>query len=146
MEIAKIIIFRKFQKLIRYFYEKDYPIKKTQKELDSIYKKIKRNKNYFFSAKDLALVESLSIDGISIPKEIKTDQISKKYSIPQNLLGLIDNKNTGFLVLKIVEIIGEDEVNNLDSETIYFITSLLNRSGLKKFRNKIITSALPLRA
>ena len=28
-------------KLIRYFYEKDYPVKKTQKELDSIYKKIK---------------------------------------------------------------------------------------------------------
>ena len=75
---------------------------------------------------------NLGLTGINIPKEIKTDQISKKYSIPQNLLGLIDSKNTGFLVLKIVEIIGEDEVNNLDSETIYFITSLLNRSGLKK--------------
>ena len=35
-------------KLIRYFYEKDYPVKKTQKELDSIYKKIKRNRNYFY--------------------------------------------------------------------------------------------------
>ena len=133
-------------KVLKFYLDKNHTPEKTQKDFNNVYKKIKRNKNYFFSAKDLALVESLSIDGISIPKEIKTDQISKKYSIPQNLLGLIDSKNTGFLVLKIVEIIGEDEVNNLDSETIYFITSLLNRSGLKKFRNKIITSALPLRA
>ena len=29
----------------------------------------------------------------------------------------------GYLALKIVEIIGEDEVNNLDPETIYFITT-----------------------
>ena len=38
-------------KLIRYFYEKDYPIKKTQKELESIYKKIKRNKKLFLFCK-----------------------------------------------------------------------------------------------
>ena len=51
-------------KLIRYFFEKDYPIKKTQKELDSIYKKIKRNRNYFYSAKDVAVLESLEKDGV----------------------------------------------------------------------------------
>ena len=37
-------------KLVRYFYEKDYPIKKTQKEFDSV-QKDKRNKNYFFLQK-----------------------------------------------------------------------------------------------
>ena len=64
-------------KLIRYFYEKDYPIKKTQKELDSIYKKIKRNKNYFYSAKDIAVLESLEHDGLIIPKEINHKDLSK---------------------------------------------------------------------
>ena len=34
--------------------------------------------------------------------------------------------------LKIVEIIGEDEPNQLDPETIYFITNLLNKMDLKK--------------
>ena len=45
-------------------------LKKTQKELDSIFKKIKRNKNYFYSAKDVAVLESLESDGVIIPKEI----------------------------------------------------------------------------
>ena len=132
-------------KLIRYFYEDDYPVKKTQKELDSIYKKIKRNKNYFYSAKDIAVLESFEIDGIQIPKEINHKKLSLNYNIPNNLIDLANNGQKGFLALKIVEIIGEDEVNNLDPETIYFITNLLNKLELKVFRNEILSSALPLR-
>tara|TARA_B100001057_G_scaffold454053_1_gene499485 strand:- start:3538 stop:5268 length:1731 start_codon:yes stop_codon:yes gene_type:complete len=132
-------------KLIRYFYEKDYPIKKTQKELDSIYKKIKRNKNYFYSAKDIAVLESLESDGIKIPKEINHKGLSENYSIPNSLNDLAEKGEKGYLALKIVEIIGEDEVNNLDPETIYFITNLLNKLELKEFRNEILSTALPLR-
>ena len=132
-------------KLIRYFYEDDYPVKKTQKELDGIYKKIKRNKNYFYSAKDIAVLESFEIDGIQIPKEINHKKLSLNYNIPNNLIDLANNGQKGFLALKIVEIIGEDEVNNLDPETIYFITNLLNKLELIEFRNEILSSALPLR-
>ncbi len=132
-------------KLIRYFYEKDYPIKKTQKELDGIYKKIKRNRNYFYSAKDIAVLESLENDGVKIPKDIEHKKLSKNYNVPDGLIDLANKGQKGFLALKIVEIIGEDEVNNLDSETIYFITNLLNKLNLKEFRNKILGVALPLR-
>jgi len=132
-------------KLIRYFYEKDYPIKKTQKELDGVYKKIKRNRNYFYSAKDIAVLESLEYDGIKVPKEINHKKLSESYSIPESLADLANAGQKGFLALKIVEIIGEDEVNNLDPETIYFITNLLNRLNLKEFRNEILSTALPLR-
>ena len=132
-------------KLIRYFYEKDYPIKKTQKELESIYKKIKRNKNYFYSAKDIAVLESLENDGVIIPKEINHKVLSENYSVPNNLNDLAEKGEKGYLALKIVEIIGEDEVNNLDPETLYFITNLLNKLNLKKFRNEILSTALPLR-
>jgi len=132
-------------KLIRYFYEKDYPIKKTQKELDNIYKKIKRNRNYFYSAKDVAVLESLENDGIIIPKEINHKGLSENYNIPDSLNDLVDKGEKGYLALKIVEIIGEDEVNNLDPETIYFITNLLNKLNLTKFRNEILSTALPLR-
>jgi len=132
-------------KLIRYFYEDDYPIKKTQKELDSIYKKIKRNKNYFYSAKDIAVLESLENDGITIPKEINHIGLSDAYNIPDSLNDLAEKGEKGYLALKIVEIIGEDEVNNLDPETIYFITNLLNKLELKEFRNEILATALPLR-
>ena len=132
-------------KLIRYFYEKDYPIKKTQKELENVYKKIKRNRNYFYSAKDIAVLESLEKDGIKIPKEIDHKKLSKDYNIPGSLIDLVNKGQKGFLALKIVEIIGEDDVNNLDPETIYFITNLLNKLNLKEFRNEILGTALPLR-
>ena len=50
--------------------------------------------------------------------------------MPKNLLKLIENDQNAFLALKIVEIIGEDEPYQLDPETIYFITSLLNKTDL----------------
>ena len=71
--------------------------------------------------------------------------MSNKYEIPKNLLQLIENKQNAYLALKIVEIIGEDEPYQLDSETIYFITNLLNKIDLIKIRNKVLVSALPQR-
>ena len=71
--------------------------------------------------------------------------LTAKYDIPKNLLSLIEKKQNAFLALKIVEIIGEDEPYQLDPETIYFITSLLNKMDLIKIRNKVLISALPQR-
>ena len=68
-----------------------------------------------------------------------------KYNIPANLLKLSKSKESAFLTLKLVEIIGEDEAYNLDPETIYFITHLLNENNLRKIRNDILISALPER-
>ena len=133
-------------RVIRYYVEDDKLIKKSQKDFNNIYKKIKKNKNYFYSAKDLALVESLELDGFLIPKEIKHTELSKQYSIPEGLLNLVKNEELGLLSLKFVEIIGEDEIYNLDPETIYFITHILNKAKLIKFRNKVLITALPLRA
>ena len=132
-------------RVIRHYTEGDVPVKKTQKDLENIYKKIKRNKKYFFSAKDLVLVESLALDGFKIPKEIKYQEIAKKYSVPETLLKLQKNQEIGLMALKFVEIIGEDEIYNLDPETIYFITNILNQAKLIKFRNKIIVESLPSR-
>jgi len=133
-------------RVIRYYTEDGTPKQKSQKNLNNIYKKIKKNKKYFFSAKDLALIESLKKDGFLIPEGIKYKEISKKYSIPQNLLKLTKNKESGLLALKFVEIIGEDEMYELDPETVYFIVHILNQANLKRFRNKVLTAALPLRS
>ena len=48
-------------------------------------------------------------------------------------------------MLKIIEIIGEDNVYDLDSETIYFLNSILNKLNLKKIRNNILSEALPVK-
>ena len=132
-------------RVIRHYTEKNNPTQKIQKDLNNVYKKIRKNKNYFFSAKDLALVESLELDGFTTPKEINLQELAKKYEVPEGLIKLIDNDEIGLLALKIVEIIGEDEIHNLDAETIYFITHILNKSQLIKFRNKVLVAALPQR-
>ena len=127
------------------FYIEDENRKKVQKDIDKIFKKISKNRKYFYSAKDLALADSLINDGFTLPSTFNYQELSKKFDIPNNLLQLIDNNQNAFLALKIVEIIGEDEPNQLDPETIYFITNLLNRMDLKQIRNIVFNSALPLR-
>jgi len=49
-------------------------------------------------------------------------------------------------MLKIVEIIGEDNVSDLDPETLYFLNKILNDLNLKKIRNSILSEALPVKA
>jgi len=119
--------------------------KKIQKDIDKIFKKITKNKKYFVSAKDLALADTLLKDGFSLPSTFKYDELTKKFDVPKNLIQLIDNNQKAFLALKIVEIIGEDEPYQLDPETIYFVTNLLNKMDLVTIRNKVLNSALPLR-
>jgi hypothetical protein len=57
----------------------------------------------------------------------------------------VNQKQTGLLMLKIVEIIGEDEIRDLDPETVYFLNRILNDLNLKKIRNNILIKALPVR-
>jgi len=131
-------------KIIKFYLEGEQQ-KKIQKDIDKIFKKISKNKKYFFSAKDLALVDALVKDGFSIPSNFNKEELASKYDVPKNLLQLIEKKQNAYLALKIVEIIGEDEPYQLDPETIYFITNLLNETNLIKIRNKVLISALPQR-
>jgi hypothetical protein len=132
-------------KIIKYYVEGENK-KKTQKDIDKTFKKITKNKKYFISAKDLALADSLIKDGFSLPSNFKYNQLSQKFNVPKNLLQLIDKNQKAFLALRIVEIIGEDEPYELDPETIYFVTNLLNKMDLVTIRNKVLNSALPLRS
>ena len=131
-------------KIIKYFLEGENK-KKVQKDIDKLFKKIIKNKKYFVSAKDLALADSLIKDGFLLPSNFNFKDLSKKFSAPKNLIQLIDKDQKAFLALKIVEIIGEDEPHQLDPETIYFVTNLLNKMNLVTIRNKVLNSALPLR-
>ena len=131
-------------KIIKFYLENEEQ-KKIQKDIDKIFKKIGKNRKYFYSAKDLALVDALMKDGFKIPDSFKREELAVKYDVPKNLLNLIEKKQNAYLALKIVEIIGEDEPYQLDPETIYFITNLLNETNLIQIRNKVLISALPQR-
>ena len=59
---------------------------------------------------------------------------------------MAETGQTGLVVLKIVEIIGEDKLQDLDPETLYFLNKILNKLNLKKIRNTILVETLPTRA
>ena len=48
-------------------------------------------------------------------------------------------------LLRLVEIIGEDDLENLDSDSLYFMSTILNQLNLDSIRNKIILKVLPLK-
>ena len=131
-------------KIMKYYLENE-EAKKIQKDIDKIFKRISKNRKYFYSAKDLALADALIKDGFNLPSNFNQKELVSRYEVPKNLLQLIEKKQNAFLALRIVEIIGEDEPYQLDSETIYFITNLLNEMNLIQIRNKILISALPQR-
>ena len=133
-------------KIIKFYTEKDSFKKNIEKEFQAIHKKIKKNKKYKTSLKDIILFEALESDGVIIPKEIIDQEVIKNNVPPAELLNLGKNNEIGLLLLKIVELIGEDEILDLDSQTIYFINHLLINSGITKLRNKILITALPERS
>ena len=132
-------------RIIKFYTEKETFRKKPEKEFNNIFKKIKKNKKYKTSLKDIILFETLESDGIIFSKELIDQEIVKKNIPPIELLNLGKNNETGLLLLRIVELIGEDEILDLDIQTIYFINHLLINSGIKKFSNKILITALPQR-
>ena len=132
-------------KAIKIFTENDPNKEKVNKDFLSSYKKIKRNKKYFFSIKDIILLETLASDGIEIPKDLSVQSLSKNLTVPSAMSVLVENGEIGLFMLKLVEIIGSDEIKNLDPETLYFINNLLNKGKIKKVRNQILNLTLPLR-
>ena len=132
-------------KLLNYFIEDNYTVEKLENDLISIYKKIKKDKKYYFSAKDVILLDSLKADGIKLPKKLEKQYSSNNLTIPKGLIDLSDQGQIGLVLLKIIEIIGEDQLEDLDPETLYFITATLNKLDLRKIRNNIIVKILPYR-
>ena len=131
-------------KLINYFKE-DLNKKKTEKDLKDLLKKIKKNKDYFVSTKDIMLLESLKSDGIMIPKKYKDLYEVDNSNMPIDIQVLINNDEVGLVLLRIVEIIGQDELKNIEPQSLYFIINALNQLNIDLLRNKMLLKVLPLK-
>ena len=132
-------------KVLKHFLDSNKEISRTEKDFKAVYKKIKKNKKYFLSIMDIIVLESLRHDGMSLPEDLNFGGVVSQLTIPKNLEDLVNQKQTGLVMLKIIEIIGEDEIRDLDPETIYFLNSILNKLNLKKIRNNILNKTLPVR-
>ena len=132
-------------KVIKHFLDNNEELSITEKDFKSVYKKIKKNKKYFISIKDIVVLESLAADGISLPEDLDYTALSSQLTVPTNLENLASQNQLGLVMLKIVEIIGEDDVSDLDPETVFFLNRILNELNLKKIRNNILSEALPIK-
>ena len=131
-------------KLLNYFYENS-KIKNINKELNDSLKKIKKNKKYFFSIKDIILVETLKSDGIKVSDKYNDLYEVSSSEIPFDIQNFIDNGDMALAILRIVEVIGQDKLEDIDPDTMYFIISTLNQLNVDPIRNKILLKILPLK-
>ena len=131
-------------KLINYFKE-NVTEKKITKDLNDFLKKIKKDKKYFFSKKDVILVETFKSDGIEVSSKYKNLYKINDLEIPSDIQIMVNNKDIAAAMLRIVEVIGQDEIQDIDEDTLYFIISTLNQLNVDPLRNKILLKVLPLK-
>ena len=58
---------------------------------------------------------------------------------------MIINNESGMILLKLVEIIGEKELDELDNRTLNLIVEIMNRAKLINLRNELLLEILPLK-
>ena len=131
-------------RLINYF-NGDYAKSKIEKDLNNFLKKIKKNKKYFLSKKDIIFLESLKSDGIKISEKYDDLYVINEEEMPTDIQVMINNNETGSALLRIVEVIGQDKLERIDEDTVYFIISALNQLNIDSIRNKILLKVLPLK-
>jgi len=131
-------------KLINYF-NGDYAKSKIEEDLNKYLKKIKKNKKYFLSKKDIIFLEALKSDGIQISK--KYDDLYKvnQSEMPADIQAMIDNKEIGTALLRVIEVIGPERIEDIDEDTVYFIINTLNQLNVDSIRNKLLLKVLPLK-
>jgi len=131
-------------KLVNYF-NGDYAKSKIEADLDKFLKKIKKDKKYFLSKKDIIFLEALKADGVKISKKYKSLYQINESEMPSDIQKMIDNKEVGVALLRIVEVIGPDKIEDIDDDTFYFIISTLNQLNVDLIRNKLLLKVLPLK-
>ena len=97
------------------------------------------------SKKDIIFIEAIKSDGIEISKKYKDLYEIVETEMPTDIQVMINNEDIGGALLRIVEVIGRDKIEDIDDDTLYFIISTFNQLNLDPIRNKILLQILPLK-
>ena len=97
------------------------------------------------SIKDIILIESIKSDGIKISKKYDDLYEINDAEMPTDIQVMINNKEIGATMLRLIEVIGQDNLEDLDEDTLYFIVYALNQLNIDYIRNKILLKVLPLK-
>ena len=130
-------------KILNYFLNKT-SLPKTEKVTNDLLKKIEKNEKYSFSSKDILMVESLKSDGVKILEEY--DKLYEyKSNISPEINSMIVNRETGMVLLKLVQIIGKKEIENLDMDSLNYVIEIMNELKVINLRNEVLLKVLPLK-
>tara|TARA_Y100000816_G_C26093646_1_gene578321 strand:- start:482 stop:2218 length:1737 start_codon:yes stop_codon:yes gene_type:complete len=129
-------------KVLNYFLNKN-SLPKTQKITDSLLSMIKKDKGYTFDFKDVLLLQSLRYDGIQIDNIKELSQY--KSELTPEIEKMINNNETGMILLKLVEIIGEKELIELNNESLNLIIEIMNKTKMISLRNELLLEILPIK-
>ena len=130
-------------KWVNYF-RGDYSKSEIQDDLKKFLDRIIFS-NETLSTKDIIFIESLKSDGVEIPSEYDRLYSQKPYELDENLVELINANEVGTVLLSLIEIIGNDKIENIDEKRLYFISNTLNQINADLIRNRILLKVLPLK-
>ncbi len=131
-------------KLLNYF-NGDYTKSKVEEDLNKFLNKIENDKKYFLSKKDIIFLEALKSDGIEISEEYENLYEINKSEMPSDIQRMVDNKEIGAALLRIIEVIGSKKIENIDEDKVYFIINTLNQLNADLIRNKLLLKVLPFK-
>jgi len=94
---------------------------------------------------DIIFLEALKSDGVEISKKYDSLYEVKQSEMPADIQTMIDNNEMGAALLRIIEVIGPDKIENIDEDTVYFIINTLNQLNVDLIRNKLLLKVLPLK-
>ena len=100
---------------------------------------------YSLSKKDKIFLEALKSDGIEISKKYENLYKVNKSEMPSDIQKMVDNIEIGAALLRIIEVIGPEKIENIDDDTVYFIINTLNQLNTDSIRNKLLLKVLPLK-
>ena len=127
------------------YFNGDYAKSKIEEDLNKFLKKIKKDKKYFLSKKDIIFIEALKSDGIQVSKKYNDLYKINESEMPSDIQLMIDKKEVGAALLRLIEVIGPDKIENIDDDTVYFIINTLNQLNIDLIRNKLLLKVLPLK-
>ena len=90
-------------------------------------------------------METLKSDGVKVSNRYDNLYKIDESEMPADIQIFINNGDMGAAMLRIVEVIGQDELNDIDGDTMYFIINTLNQLNIDALRNKILLKILPLK-
>ena len=102
----------------------------TDKQIDAAIQKEKASK----TGSKQSVTEAS--EKIGLPELGKSNEVVQEQPVLETMEPIVGEE---------LPVIGEDDLENLDSDSLYFMTSILNKLNLDSIRNKILLEVLPLK-